>query len=127
MHQFGRFIIGMEVDGGYRVIKMRDNHRYAHIAIHCLVLLAFVGPRPEPHYQGCHWDGNARNNALSNLRWDTPSANQLDRRRYNHDIRAKSISDNENLNDAYLLAGHIDIAMTRKTYDRNRRRVQPLR
>lgn len=44
-----------------------------------------------------------------------------------HDIRAKSISDNENLNDAYLLAGHIDIAMTRKTYDRNRRRVQPLR
>lgn len=44
-----------------------------------------------------------------------------------HDIRAKSISDNENLNDAYMLAGHIDIAMTRKTYDRNRRRVQPLR
>lgn len=44
-----------------------------------------------------------------------------------HDLRAKSISDNESLDSAYLLAGHIDIAMTRKTYDRNRRRVQPLR
>lgn len=44
-----------------------------------------------------------------------------------HDIRAKSISDNLSLDNAYLLAGHIDIAMTRKTYDRNRRRVQPLR
>lgn len=44
-----------------------------------------------------------------------------------HDIRAKSISDNSSLDAAYLLAGHIDIAMTRKTYDRNRRRVEPLR
>jgi integrase len=44
-----------------------------------------------------------------------------------HDIRAKSISDNESLDDAYLLAGHIDIKMTRRVYDRNRRRVQPLR
>jgi integrase len=44
-----------------------------------------------------------------------------------HDIRAKSISDNKSLDDAYLLAGHIDIKMTRRTYDRNRRVVQPLR
>jgi integrase len=44
-----------------------------------------------------------------------------------HDIRAKSISDNQNLDSAYLLAGHIDIKMTRRVYDRNRRRVEPLR
>ena len=44
-----------------------------------------------------------------------------------HDIRAKSISDNGNLDAAYLLAGHIDIKMTRRVYDRNRRRVEPLR
>lgn len=44
-----------------------------------------------------------------------------------HDIRAKSISDNANLDAAYLLAGHIDIKMTRRVYDRNRRRVEPLR
>lgn len=44
-----------------------------------------------------------------------------------HDIRAKSISDNKSLENAYLLAGHIDMAMTRGVYDRNRRVVQPLR
>jgi len=44
-----------------------------------------------------------------------------------HDLRAKSISDNADLDAAYLLAGHIDIKMTRRVYDRNRRRVEPLR
>ena len=44
-----------------------------------------------------------------------------------HDIRAKSISDNANLDAAYLLAGHIDIKMTRRVYDRNMRMVEPLR
>lgn len=44
-----------------------------------------------------------------------------------HDIRAKCISDNLDLDAAYLLAGHIDIKMTRKVYDRNRRTVKPLR
>jgi integrase len=44
-----------------------------------------------------------------------------------HDIRAKSISDNKNLDAAYLLAGHIDIKMTRRVYDRNIRMVEPLR
>jgi integrase len=44
-----------------------------------------------------------------------------------HDIRAKSISDNKSLENAYLLAGHIDIKMTRRVYDRNIRMVEPLR
>lgn len=44
-----------------------------------------------------------------------------------HDLRAKSISDNSNLDAAYLLAGHIDIKMTRRVYDRNIRMVEPLR
>lgn len=44
-----------------------------------------------------------------------------------HDIRAKSISDNKNLDAAYLLAGHMDVKMTRRVYDRAMRRVEPLR
>jgi integrase len=44
-----------------------------------------------------------------------------------HDLRAKAISDNKNLDAAYLLAGHIDIKMTRRVYDRNIRMVEPLR
>lgn len=46
-----------------------------------LVLLAFRGPPPNGH-EGCHNDGNPANNRLTNLRWDTPSANQRDRVRH---------------------------------------------
>lgn len=49
-----------------------------HHLVHVLVLTTFVGPRPEG-MEGCHNDGNAANNRLENLRWDTASANQRDR------------------------------------------------
>lgn len=46
--------------------------------VHTLELAAFVGERPEG-FEGCHNDGNPQNNALTNLRWDTTSSNQMDR------------------------------------------------
>lgn len=49
--------------------------------VHRLVLEAFVGPCPEGQ-EGCHGDGNGLNNHLSNLRWDTRSANKLDEVRH---------------------------------------------
>lgn len=43
-----------------------------------------------------------------------------------HDLRAKNISDTENLEDAMKRAGHMSMAMTRGVYDRGEREVQPL-
>ena len=48
------------------------------VRVHRLVLFAFIGKPPEG-YECCHSDGDPTNNRLSNLRWDTPSANQRDR------------------------------------------------
>ena len=45
--------------------------------VHILVLEAFVGPRPTGMF-ACHIDGDASNNRLPNLRWDTPRNNNLD-------------------------------------------------
>ena len=42
--------------------------------VHRLVLEAFIGPAPM-NMEGCHWDGNPRNNRLDNLRWDTRRKN----------------------------------------------------
>lgn len=42
-----------------------------------LVLTAFVGTKPQG-MEGCHYDGDPTNNTLSNLRWDTRSANTKD-------------------------------------------------
>jgi integrase len=44
-----------------------------------------------------------------------------------HDLRAKCVSDTKNLQDASLRAGHADPRITARVYDRNRRRVAPLR
>lgn len=51
--------------------------------VHQLVLEAFVGPCP-PGMEGCHWDDNKENNALTNLRWDTHTANMYDKVRNGH-------------------------------------------
>lgn len=49
--------------------------------VHRLVLTAFVGPCP-PGMEGCHGPGGKRDNRLSNLRWDTSTANALDKRKH---------------------------------------------
>jgi hypothetical protein len=54
----------------------REGTRTAFL-VHRLILISFVGPAPEGTVC-CHNDGNSQNNRLSNLRWDTPSNNQLD-------------------------------------------------
>lgn len=46
--------------------------------VHHLVLTAFVCPRPEG-CEGCHNDDDQSNNALYNLRWDTPESNVKDK------------------------------------------------
>jgi hypothetical protein len=42
--------------------------------VHRLVLETFAGPNPDG-MECCHNDGNASNNRLDNLRWDTRKAN----------------------------------------------------
>ena len=44
-----------------------------------------------------------------------------------HDLRAKMVSDSATLEDAFALAGHTSMAMTRGVYDRGERAVKPLR
>lgn len=66
----------------------KDGYLQAHLGVdgvkfsvrvHHLVLLAFVGPRPDGQ-EGCHFDGNPANNSATNLRWDTHDNNSKDRK-----------------------------------------------
>lgn len=65
----GHLNIGFQGDG--------DRSTRKHYRIHCVVLEAFVGPRPAG-MQGCHNNGIAYDNRLENLRWDTPASNYAD-------------------------------------------------
>lgn len=67
---------------GHLFVKIHGRAHYVHV----LVLEAFVGPRPSG-LEACHWDDNPTNNALSNLRWDTPEANRADAVRNNRRTR----------------------------------------
>ena len=72
-----RRILKPKIDAGYR--RVRLGRTGGHHLVHLLVLRAFVGPAPEG-MEGCHNDGNAQNNCVENLRWDTRQANKADMR-----------------------------------------------
>lgn len=59
--------------------------------VHTLVLIAFVGPRPSADHQACHNDGDAKNNVLSNLRWDTIKENASDRIKHGTQVRGENV------------------------------------
>lgn len=62
---------------GYRMVNLQSGGRKAVRAAHRLVAEAFLG-EPPVRSEVCHWDGDKANNRLSNLRYDTRSANSLD-------------------------------------------------
>lgn len=62
---------------GYPVIQLRHDGRKRSVGIHTLVLITFVGPRPEGML--CrHLDGCRTNNHVSNLAWGTAQQNSDD-------------------------------------------------
>lgn len=64
---------------GHLVVTLIDSaSRRRRVApVHHLVLEAFVGPRP-PGFECCHANDDGTDNRLTNLRWDTRSANVRD-------------------------------------------------
>lgn len=85
----GRVLAGsISPQTGYRTATLTDaagGRKPYYALIHRLVLEAFMGPCP-PGMECCHKDLDRSNEALSNLRWDTRSANTLDavKHRTNH-------------------------------------------
>jgi len=62
-----RLYLGLWKDGKQKIVKP-----------HTLVLEAFISKRPN-NMECCHNDGNALNNNLFNLRWDTAKNNHADK------------------------------------------------
>ena len=78
---------------GYRYITLAGGGRLrANAKVHHLVLEAFRGPRPDGA-DGCHANDIPHDNRLSNLRWDSHSANHADRvRRKTHCVNGHELS-----------------------------------
>ena len=63
--------------GRYPQVLLCDGKRRSRKLVHQLVLEAFVGPAPEG-MECCHLNDDGFDNRLSNLRWDTRTANHID-------------------------------------------------
>ena len=86
------------------MLKLPYNQKYLSVTLHCngvklaqkvhrMVMAAFVGPCPDG-MEVCHGDGDGHNNALCNLRYDTRSANVLDKYKHgtmNHRVNAEML------------------------------------
>lgn len=80
----GRILKAQKDNLGRLQVRLSKDGVGKTFRVHRLVLEAFDRPRPEGLI-ACHWDDNPENNRLENLRWDTPSGNNLDQvRNGNH-------------------------------------------
>ena len=64
---------------GHKSVRLCKAGAHHWKGVHCLVLEAFVGPCPDG-MEGAHNSGDATDNRLANLRWDTRKGNHADKR-----------------------------------------------
>lgn len=73
---------------GYPMVALSRPGKSKTMKVHRLVLHAFVGECPKG-MEACHNNGVRADASLTNLRWDTPSNNQLDRRKHGTDHQVR--------------------------------------
>lgn len=72
-----RILRPREQKSGHLYVSLCKNNVVKNYRIHRLVLSAFMGQCP-PGTEGCHNDGDPKNNKLENLRYDTHRNNMQD-------------------------------------------------
>jgi len=85
-------ICALHVKQGYpSVCATDDAGRHHTIHVHALVMRAFVGHLPEGMHV-CHADGDRSNNAIANLRYDTPTANVRDAIKHGTQVKGEAVA-----------------------------------
>lgn len=69
------------LSNGYPSVVLYKDFTKNTALVHKLVLESHIGRAPASK-ECCHNDGNRQNNKLTNLRWDTPRNNTLDKRKH---------------------------------------------
>ena len=79
---------------GYLRVKLTHKNGARWYAVHLLVLRTFDCPRPAPDFEGCHHNGNRKDNKLNNLFWKTKDQNTADRVKHCAQRKAKRETSN---------------------------------
>lgn len=80
-------ILSAHLSGGgrgrrYKTVTLKRRGKKSHRYVHRLVCAAFHGPPPKGKRQVAHWDGDAGNNRVDNLRWASVAENVADKIRH---------------------------------------------
>lgn len=78
--------IGASTSKRYLAVNLWKDGHTEFVCIHKLVLMAFVGPKPDD-MECCHGPGGKTDNRLTNLRWGTRVSNARDKLRDGTDPR----------------------------------------
>lgn len=104
----GQILKACPIKSGHLVVRLMNAGFGSTRTVHRLVLEAFIGPCQIGH-EGCHIDGNHKNNRVNNLYWGTRSENLLDQVRHGVHVNASK---------THCIHGHE--FTTENTYRRNR-------
>lgn len=74
----GKLLRSFASSRGYLSVNLKRIGSRKQVAVHTIVLCAFVGPR-QSGMQACHGNGDRLDARLRNLRWDTVSNNHKDK------------------------------------------------
>lgn len=80
---------------GYKKVTLSTQLGKTRVHVHVLVAAAFIGPMPSHLAHVCHNNGDCRDNAASNLRYDTVRGNHADKKKHGthlHSERAPNTS-----------------------------------
>jgi hypothetical protein len=72
----GRVLTPRLDSDGYQIVSLWYEGQYETAKVHCLVLTAWVGPRPSTGYEADHVNGKRADNRVANLRWLSRSENR---------------------------------------------------
>lgn len=78
----GRILRQSTLPFGHRTVSLWRNNVGKRELVHRIVARAFLGEPPSRHHEVAHWDGNAANNTVTNLRWATSKENKGDQLRH---------------------------------------------
>jgi len=79
-------------DDGYPSVRITVKGRRTRYAVHKLVALHHLPPRPSPSHEIRHLDGDKLNCHADNLAWGTPKENADDRERHGRTSRGEAHS-----------------------------------
>ena len=74
-------------DDGYPSVRLTMNGKRKRLAVHKLVALWHLPPRPSERHEVRHLDGNKMNSTSTNLQWGTRKDNADDRERHGRTSR----------------------------------------